>query len=126
SKVFGHQDGVSCCVALRRCVLTTIDFDDDPLLEAHKIEDIVLKRGLSAKFEAREPTVAEQPPHSRFSVGRFPTHILGEVADTLGDWSMVWRLRCEALTRRLISCDVTLSHMVRRKVRVVLASNRHT
>jgi hypothetical protein len=58
SKAFGHQSGFPRCITLRRCVLTTIDLDDDALFEADEIENIALKRDLPPKFEKRKPPVA--------------------------------------------------------------------
>jgi hypothetical protein len=84
-------------------VLTAIDFDDKALLQTNEIENKVLKGDLATKLEKRKAAVAEQSPHSCFSVGRFVTHLLCEIADALGDWSMVWRLRHVPLTRRLTS-----------------------
>jgi hypothetical protein len=82
-------------------VLATVDFDDDPLFEAYEIENEALKWDLPPKFKDREPSVAKQSPHSCLSVGRLATHLLCEIADALGGWPMVWRLRHEPLTRRL-------------------------
>jgi hypothetical protein len=53
SKPFGKQYGFSRCVALGGGVLTTIDFDDETLLEANEIEDKALKWDLPAKLEKR-------------------------------------------------------------------------
>jgi hypothetical protein len=82
-------------------VLTAIDFDDDPFFEANEIENKCLKGHLSPKFEERKSSVAEQPPHRRFSIGGLVAHFLCKIADALGCRSMVWRLRHEPLTRRL-------------------------
>ena len=90
-----------CCVTLGIRVLTAIDFDDETLFETGKIKNEILKGNLPAKFELREPPISEQSPHFGFSVRRFATHLLGEIADALGRWSMVWCLRHEPLTRRL-------------------------
>jgi hypothetical protein len=67
-------------------VLTAIDFDDKALLQTNEIENKVLKGDLATKLEKRKAAVAEQSPHSCFSVGRFVTHLLCEIADALGDW----------------------------------------
>ena len=40
-------------------MLTTIDFDDEVLLEAHKVENEVLKGDLPAKLEERESPAPE-------------------------------------------------------------------
>ena len=101
SEAFGLQDRFSLHVPLRRCVLTTIDFDDDTFLEANKIENKCLKRHLPSKFEERKSPVTQQPPHGRFSICRFVAHLLRKIADALDGRSMVWRLRHEPLTRRL-------------------------
>jgi hypothetical protein len=82
-------------------VLTTIDFDDHALFEANKIENKILKWNLPSKFEECEPSIAQQSPHGCFSVGRLAAHPLCEIADAFGGGPMVWRLRCEPLTRRL-------------------------
>jgi hypothetical protein len=82
-------------------VLTTVYLDDAALFKANKVENQVLKGRLPTKFELREAAVAEQSPHGCFCVGGLSTHLLCEVADTLGDWSMVWWLRGEPLTCRL-------------------------
>jgi hypothetical protein len=41
SKAFCDQDGISRCVAFRRCVLTAIDFVDQAFLEANEIKNKV-------------------------------------------------------------------------------------
>ena len=91
------------CVTLGIRVLTAVDFNDETLFETDKIKNEILKGNLSAKFELREPSISEQSPHFGFSVRRFATHLLGEIADAFGGWPMVWRLRHEPLTRRLTS-----------------------
>jgi hypothetical protein len=101
SKTFGLQDGISRHVALRGCVLTTIDFDDDAPFKANEVENKALKGDLPTKFEKHETPIAEQSPHGSFSVGRLAAHLLCEIADALGGRPMVWCLRHEPLTRRL-------------------------
>jgi hypothetical protein len=34
------QNGFACLISFRRCVLTTIDLDDEAFFEANEIEDI--------------------------------------------------------------------------------------
>jgi len=92
-----------CCVTVGIRVLTAIDFDDEALFETDKIKNKILKGNLPAKFGLREPAVSQQTSHFGFSVGRFATHLLGEIADAFGRRSMVWCLRHEPLTRRLTS-----------------------
>jgi len=82
-------------------VLTTIDFDDDALLEANEVENEVSEGDLTTKFESSKPSVAEQSPHSRFCFGWIAPHLLGELADPFGYLSMVRRLWHQPLTRRL-------------------------
>ena len=65
-------------------MLATVDLDDDPLFKANEIENKVLKWDLPAKFEEREPSIAQQSPHGCFSVGRLAAHLLCEIADALG------------------------------------------
>jgi hypothetical protein len=84
-------------------VLAAIDFDDETLFETDKIKNKILKGNLPPKFELRESAVSQQSPHSGFSVCRLATHLLGEIADAFGRWSMVWCVRHEPLTRRLTS-----------------------
>ena len=59
SKAFCDQDGISRCVAFRRCVLTAVDFDDQAFLEANEIKNKVLKGDLATKLEKRKAPVAE-------------------------------------------------------------------
>jgi hypothetical protein len=99
SEPFSEQYCLPRCVTLGIRVLTTIE----TLFETDKIKNEILKRNLPAKFELREPAILEQSPHLGFSVRRFATHLLGEIADAFGRWSMVWCLRHEPLTRRLTS-----------------------
>jgi hypothetical protein len=101
AKTFRYQDGVSRSVTLGFGMLTTIDFDDEVLFEAHEVENEVLKWHLPPKLEEREPSAAEQSPHGRFSVGGLATHLLCEMADALGGRPMMGCLRHEPLTRRL-------------------------
>jgi hypothetical protein len=103
SEPFCEQCCFPGCVALGICVLTAIDFDGKTLFETDKIKNKILKGNLPTKFELREPAVSQQSPHLGFSVRRFATHLLGEIADTFERRSMVWRLRHEPLTRRLTS-----------------------
>jgi hypothetical protein len=97
-------------------MLTTVDFDDETLFKANKVENQVLKGGLPAKFEELEPAATEQSPHGGFRVSRFPAHSLREVADTLGGRPMVWCLRLEPRTRGLTAGGATLSHRGRGEV----------
>ena len=84
-------------------MLTTIDFDDEVLFEAHEVENEILKGDLAAKLEERQPAATEQPPHGRFRVGRLAAQLFCEAADALGGRPMVWRWRHKPLTRRLTS-----------------------
>src|SRR5262245_32472489 len=97
-------------------MLAAVDLHNEALVEANEIENIVPERHLTAKFECREPPVAQQAPHCRLRVSGFAEHCLGELADALGDWSMSRCLRLEPLTRRLASRGATLSHKGRGKV----------
>jgi hypothetical protein len=107
-------------------VLASIDFNDQSLLETHKVENKALKRNLAAKLELPEPSVAKQSPHRQFRIGWFTAHLLGEVADAFGSRTMVWRLRREPLTRRRTSFGATLSHKGRGKIGVLAAGRVHT
>jgi hypothetical protein len=102
-KSLSDQDGIPYGITRRFSVLTTIYFDDNALLETHKVENELLKRDLPPEFVLREASITEQSPHRRFSVGRLATHVPCEMADAFGDGSMAWCLRCEPLTRRLTS-----------------------
>src|SRR5258708_6535159 len=102
-KAFGHQKSIPCCITLRGRVLAAIDLDDHALFEANEIENKALKWDLPAEFEEREPSVAKQSPHRRFSVGWFMAHLFCEIADALGGWPMVWRLRLQPPTPRRTS-----------------------
>jgi hypothetical protein len=110
SKAVYRKDRVSRYVALGRCVLATIDFDDEALLEANEVENKVTKGDLATKLEKRKPSISEQSPRGGFGVGWPAAHLLREIADALGGGSMVRRLRHEPLTRRLTSFGATLSH----------------
>jgi hypothetical protein len=126
SKSLSYQDGIPYGIPRRFSVLTTIYFDDNALLETHKVENEVLERDLPTEFETREPPVAKQTPHRRFCVGRLVTHVSREMADALGDRSMAWCLRREPLTRRRTSFGATLSHKGRGEGGGYVARNRHT
>jgi hypothetical protein len=84
-------------------MLTTIDFDDELLFEAHEVENEVPNGDLPAKLEGCEPPAAEQLPHGCFSVDRLAAQLSCETADALGGGPMAWRLWYEPLTRRLTS-----------------------
>ena len=84
-------------------MLTTIDFDDELLFEAHEVENEIPKWDLPAKLEERQSPAAKQSPHGNFSVGRLATQLFCKTADAFGGGPMVWRLRHEPLTRRLTS-----------------------
>ena len=85
-KTLGHQDNVSRSVTLRAGMLTTIDFDDELLLEAHEVENEVLKgtcrrnlksssrRPRSNRHMAISASVGTQlfaKPRMRLAVGRW-------------------------------------------------------
>jgi hypothetical protein len=59
SESFGRQTGVSRCVSIRFGVLTTINFDDEALLEANEIENPISKWDLPAKFVSLKTSIAE-------------------------------------------------------------------
>ena len=82
-------------------MLATIYLDDKALFKADEVENEILKWDLATKLELREPSIAQQSPHTSFSFGGLPTHLLREIADALGDWSMIRCLWHEPLTRRL-------------------------
>jgi hypothetical protein len=84
-------------------VLASIDFNDQPLLEANKIENELLKGDLPPKLILREASITEQTPHRQFRIGGLVAHLLCEAADAFGEGSMAWCLRREPLTRRLTS-----------------------
>jgi hypothetical protein len=58
---------------------------------------------LATKLEHRKPPIPEQAPHGCFSVGWCAAHLFCEIAESLGSRPVVWRLRLEPLTRRLIA-----------------------
>jgi hypothetical protein len=95
SKPLGEQYCFPRHVAFGIRVLAAIDFDDETFFKTDKIKNKILKGNLPAKFELREPAISQQSPHLGFSVPRFATHLLGELADAFGGWPMVWCLRHE-------------------------------
>jgi hypothetical protein len=123
---FCYQDGFSRLITLGRRVLTTIDFNDEALLEANEIENIALERHLPAEFEKLQPSIAQQSPHGGFGVRRLMAHLLCEIADALRCRTMTWRLRHVPLTRRRTAFGATLSHKGRGKIQAPLAENSPT
>ncbi len=67
-KSFHDQMTVSRGIAGRGCMLAAVDFNDQALFEADEIKNVILKRRLSAKLESCQPSIAQQPPHLRFSI----------------------------------------------------------
>ena len=57
SKTFGFQNCFSLHVTLRRCVLTTVDFDNEAFFEANEVENKGLKGHLPPKFEASKSSI---------------------------------------------------------------------
>src|SRR2546428_5094278 len=57
SKPLAHQDGIPCRITLRRCVLTTVYFDDNAFLEADKVENELPKGHLPPEFKLREAPI---------------------------------------------------------------------
>lgn len=92
-KAFGGQDGVSHSIALRRCMLTAIDFNDEARFEANKIKNVVLKWCLPAEFEATKATMTKQAPHRRLGIGWRTAHTLCEVFYAFCDRVMMRSLR---------------------------------
>ena len=66
-KSFSAEEIVACLVLPGVAVLAPVDLNDQLSLEADKIEDVVLERGLPPKLDSIEPAVAEQDPE--FSLG---------------------------------------------------------
>jgi hypothetical protein len=50
-------------------MLAAIDFDDETPLEADEIKNEVLKGHLATELEVCEAVIAQQLPHTRFSIG---------------------------------------------------------
>ena len=105
-----HQDRSAFLVTCRRCVLTAINFDDEALFTANKIQNEALEWHLATKLESRKPPIAKQSPHGQFCVGRLMAHLFREAADACGDRPMIWCLWREPLTRRRTAFGATLSH----------------
>jgi hypothetical protein len=108
SKTFHHQDCFPCFITCGRCVLATVNFDDEALFEANKVENEVLEGDLPTKFETRQSPITKQSPHRQFRIGGLVAHLPGEDADAFGDRPMVWCMRREPLTRRRTSFGATL------------------
>jgi len=102
-KSLSYQAGIPCCITRRLSMLTAVYFNNDALLEAHEVENVVLKGDLSSELVLCKASIAEQSPHRQFRVGGFVPHLLREAADAFGDGPMAWWLRPEPLTRRLTS-----------------------
>jgi hypothetical protein len=87
-KAFSRQGCVSSGIALRLCMLASIDLDHKALLEADKIENVILERDLPPKLECGKPTVSQQAPHCGFGIRWFVPHILRKLAERFGDRPM--------------------------------------
>jgi len=51
------------------CMLTAIDFDDEPRCLTAKIDDVAANRHLPTKFKSIHPTIAQPKPQHALSVG---------------------------------------------------------
>jgi hypothetical protein len=74
-------------------VLTSVDLDDEALLEADEVENVAFERNLPSKLVGGQSTIPEQAPHGGFCIRRFVPHVLRELAETLRDGPMGWLLR---------------------------------
>ena len=105
-------------------MLTTVDFDDELLLEADEVENEVLKRHLTAKLEGSSRR-SRSSRHMAASASVGSRRIFFANLRIRLAWPMVWRLRLEPLTRRLALRGATLSHKGRGKIGAV-GTHAHT
>lgn len=95
-------------------MLATIDFNDELLLEANKIENVALERNLSAEFEMGELPMTQKLPHGEFCIRRFVPHAPCKAASGFCDVTMVWFL-CHRTPHPPSLREGTLSHKGRGK-----------
>jgi hypothetical protein len=88
-EAFLRKMQVSFLIALRRKMVATVDLNNGSMLKAHEVQDKSIKRDLPTKFEADEPTIAQQPPHGGLRSGRSTAHLSRMTAAALGHWTMV-------------------------------------
>ena len=70
SKTFRFQISRPLSIAGKlRCMLSAVEFDDKPLLEADEVDDVRWNRMLSPKYESPEIAIFQMQPNPRFGVG---------------------------------------------------------
>src|ERR1019366_2832390 len=74
AKALGLKLGVAPCVMDAARVLRAVGLDDQPLLEADEIRDILPNRRLPAKLEPGKSAVAQNVPQSRLGLRRRLAH----------------------------------------------------
>ena len=76
AKSLAFEDTCSCLVSIDMVwhrMLAAIDFNHQPMREAHEVQDVPAKGLLAAKFVAGQLTRTKQTPHNPFSVGHVAT-----------------------------------------------------
>jgi hypothetical protein len=88
-KSFSGQDGIASFISFGIQVLAAVDLNDESMLEAYKIQKVVLEWYLAAKLYVRQAPISKQLPHCGFGIGRDATHAACMTSDGLFDWTMV-------------------------------------
>ncbi|MDT9597976.1 hypothetical protein RQX22_03315 [Sphingosinicella sp. GR2756] len=65
-------------------MMAAIGFNNQPLVQADEVSDIVIDRERPSESEADEALDAQYLPQAVFSIGRSRTHFLGAGADLAG------------------------------------------
>jgi hypothetical protein len=65
----GSERGIARAVPGIICMLSTINFDDEPLLATNEVDDVRCDSFLPHEFEAPQPSVAQRKQQLRFSIG---------------------------------------------------------
>jgi hypothetical protein len=54
--------------------MTPVSFDDEPVLQAHKIDNVMVDRQLSLELEASQPLRAQNLPEPMLRLRGFAAH----------------------------------------------------
>ena len=77
------QISITASVAGTFGMMTPVSFDDEPVLQAHKIDNVMVDRHLALELERRETLCAEDLPQPMFGLGRRAAHLFRTFAQHL-------------------------------------------
>ncbi len=73
---------IAFLIKLRTGMLTTVDLDNQPSLQANKVENVMIKWHLPLEFQTVQPPATNYLPKHIFRQSRVFTHVACEVANS--------------------------------------------